>query len=374
MSNRETRVAAWWRAQPEERRWLLASVVAWAVLLPVSAWVGDQRGSQWSLLSGPLGAISNVAGTGVVGALLVDRITAVKRRQWLRAHAADVLHWHWVIRGLAADLAVSAYDMLMSAGVDKPVPEHCLRADIERRPRVPGDDDTGVQSVVAEIEDLSWRIGNETSGPLAVARDQVDDLCRGVTRYRMRLLEQRAVDQHLSLLLDDDGHWSGALGDLPDGPDLDPSLVGRLAGALDPAGVSRCLHAAEDIVAVSSRLQGTGMFDRPSVDRAAYDVLRAARGLEVSSGDELERAASGSHAVLSLLGVVMTLRRTLHSATKDLVALVGRYAPETPLQAAFMALVQESSDQSWQNWLVLTGRVPPAEDPARQPGAVASDT
>jgi hypothetical protein len=360
-------------AERLERRWFRLCLVAWLVLLPLSAWLGAQEGVRWDTLASPVNALAGAFGAVVLGAVLfkrwqarIDRQRAEdEKRAWLERNLSYALTAREALGKTLATLFTETYDLLGPVFGEKRVPDQFLRSDMTRTPSARPDItdlDTfkvALGALVGELRGLTW--------PVATASDQVNKFYRALV-----LAEGAAAARRRHELVGDPIPANTALYEPPT-----QEQVAKLEETIDGEQVLRIKERAHVVAALLPDLTGARGMEPRTLRETGVKLLVAAEAL-VDAVDVVERSGGRPtrnevlYGVVSLLGAMSALHRSLWTLARDLVTEADRVGGITSLHVILQKMTSSVwlETGAWEAWRRAHG-FPDEESPDASSGAAA---
>lgn len=157
------------------RRWLAVCIIGWALLIPVDAWLADQKALRWRYVDAATKTVLGAAAAVALGGLILNHIQSrldterqdAQRQEWLNRHFAFAVLTHDAMRRTLGQLAAVAYSAVSATGaLSAKVPLATLRADIARRPHVPAHLNN-LNELIAALSELAHdTVSNTLTSPV----------------------------------------------------------------------------------------------------------------------------------------------------------------------------------------------------------------
>lgn len=343
-----------------ERRWLVACLIAWLVLIVASVGVAGQTGFGWRVLSGPVNALAGAIGAVVIGAFVLQkwqrRIEVEqardRRTEWLRRNLEFAFTAQNAMRDTLAELASVAYHPVASALSLDVIPDGYLRKDVTRLPAPPReihDSPQDFYNLLAGITEFSedakalarmWALG-----PLATAERQI-----------------RKADEDFGVSIEIEiARLGGSQG--PE-PRFSEQQAASLVEAFDPARVRRLEVLAGRALAFTSDMTGTQDFEPNTLRKPAIDLVLATQSIAAATWEASnpspqqigDLASELTSQIGRVLSAISTLRDVIWENARGLLRetrAVGGVAEQSVVAHQLTALedqLSEMQDEAWERW------------------------
>lgn len=342
-------------ARKSARTWLIISLVAWVVLIPLSAWLGAQVELGWKMLASPVNALTGAFGAVVFAAVLFkrwqDRIESerklTERREWLRRNLLYALRCREAMSETLAMLASEAYGAIAETFGEDRVPDSDLRSDVTRRPMASSPNPELHERLAELISAITDLEAMTKTGPLATATEQVSRLFRGLVSADLDRARQTRAR-----LFGTTEHGASLSGDPP--PTSEQLSI--LAHAPTPEVLERLRLLADRALSLTPDMIGLHEFEPGEVRAPGIDLVMAVHRLTDSAvrpfTDHERIAGDVLRGVQDLLIAVSDLRYGLWDSARSLAQEAQAVGGRPALHTALRQLVSTASsrDEIWAIW------------------------